>query len=178
MSQSLARVMPVGEAATLRQVELGNINPPELLTEQGRAESLAETPDEFVAEADQDWDDAIAHESRVREVWRDRQLITMASKLSKLLQLVSKPPPPTGHTANSDRVDPQGGLMMTVRDVAGALGVCTRTVRRLIAAGELPAPAKIGRTSKWFSVDIEKYLEKAKNARPDYAEPPLSRACV
>ena len=46
------------------------------------------------------------------------------------------------------------------------LGVCARTVHRLVAAGELPPPAKVGRASRWFMSEIDGYMERLRQARP------------
>ncbi len=49
--------------------------------------------------------------------------------------------------------------LLKVSDVARALAVSTRTVWRLVSAGELPPPQKIGkRLRRWKSTDIENYI--------------------
>ena len=49
--------------------------------------------------------------------------------------------------------------------VAERLGVCSRTIHRLVAADELPPPAKVGRASRWFVSDVEGYLTKLRHTR-------------
>ena len=57
--------------------------------------------------------------------------------------------------------------LLTVEDVARALAVSTRTVWRLVSAGELPPPQRIGkRLRRWRASDIEAYVEgKPKKTR-------------
>ena len=49
--------------------------------------------------------------------------------------------------------------------VAEMLDISEREVYRLIAAGELPRPVKIGRLSKWVVSDILAYIEMLKSNR-------------
>ncbi len=50
--------------------------------------------------------------------------------------------------------------LLDVREVAQILGIAVRTVWRLSATGELPAPVRIGaRIVRWRLSDIEQYLE-------------------
>lgn len=55
--------------------------------------------------------------------------------------------------------------MLSVYEVAKRLGICTRGVRRLVAAGALPPPVKVGASSRWFESDVFAYLEKLKSQR-------------
>lgn len=55
--------------------------------------------------------------------------------------------------------------MIDLNTVAGLLGICSRTVHRLVAAGVLPPPAKIGRSSRWFMTDIDTYMDKLRTTR-------------
>ena len=50
--------------------------------------------------------------------------------------------------------------MLTVAQVARLLAVCGRTIRRLVAAGELNAPVHVGRASRWLASDVLEYQEK------------------
>ena len=56
--------------------------------------------------------------------------------------------------------------LIDLKVMATMLGVCARTVHRLVAAGELPPPAKVGRASRWFMSEIDSYMERLKQARP------------
>lgn len=49
--------------------------------------------------------------------------------------------------------------------VAERLAVSTRTIHRLIAAGELPPPVKVGRASRWFLSDVLGYLARLRDGR-------------
>ncbi|MFC1451851.1 helix-turn-helix transcriptional regulator [Verrucomicrobiota bacterium] len=65
-----------------------------------------------------------------------------------------------------------GEHLISVAQVAGLLGVCTRTVHRLIAAGELQPPVKVGRASRWFWSDVQGYLDRLRQIRGrQYAAP-------
>lgn len=44
-----------------------------------------------------------------------------------------------------------------IAEVAKRLGTHTRTVHRMIAAGQFPRPVKVGRTSQWRVADIERH---------------------
>jgi predicted DNA-binding transcriptional regulator AlpA len=44
---------------------------------------------------------------------------------------------------------------LTVNDVMRGMACCRATLYRLIAAGRFPAPAKIGKASRWRESDIE-----------------------
>lgn len=56
-------------------------------------------------------------------------------------------------------------LLLTLTEVAKFLGVCPRTVSRLVANGDLPNPAKVGRGSRWFRNDLTAYFQKLDNLR-------------
>ena len=56
--------------------------------------------------------------------------------------------------------------LVDLKVVVTMLGVCARTVHRLVAAGELPPPAKVGRASRWFMSEINGYMDRLKQARP------------
>ncbi len=55
--------------------------------------------------------------------------------------------------------------LVSVADVARQLGVCTRTIHRLVAAGELQPPVKVGRAARWFGADIAGYLARLRQNR-------------
>lgn len=59
-----------------------------------------------------------------------------------------------------------GVCLLDVRQVAELLGVHQRTVWRMSAAGDLPAPIKLSeRVVRWRLVDLERHLSKAKPVR-------------
>lgn len=68
---------------------------------------------------------------------------------------------------------PGGDSLVDLHVVSDRLGVCTRTVHRLIASGELPPPVKVGRASRWFTSDIERYLNRLRQARTRLQLPTL-----
>lgn len=59
-------------------------------------------------------------------------------------------------TSSSESIVPR---MINVREVASILSVSTRSVWRLVAAGELPKPARFGRSARWRLADIEACIE-------------------
>lgn len=61
--------------------------------------------------------------------------------------------------------DNQGDGLVDLRSVAAQLAVSTRTIHRLIAAGELPPPVKVGRASRWFRADVLGYLARLRDGR-------------
>lgn len=56
-------------------------------------------------------------------------------------------------------------FLLRVRQVADRLGVSVRTVRRLIARGELPQPVKVGRSSCIPADEVVAYVERLKGER-------------
>ena len=58
-------------------------------------------------------------------------------------------------------------VVLTPGEVAARLTVSRRTLERLIAAGDFPAPLKIGRASRFHPRDIEVYLENLRRKRGD-----------
>jgi predicted DNA-binding transcriptional regulator AlpA len=55
--------------------------------------------------------------------------------------------------------------MVTLPEFAKKLNVSTRTVHRLIAAGQFPAPARVGGALRWFPSDIVDYMNELRRAR-------------
>jgi predicted DNA-binding transcriptional regulator AlpA len=49
--------------------------------------------------------------------------------------------------------------------VAAKLGVSTRSIHRLIAAGQFPPPVKVGGASRWFLSDIASYIDGLRQGR-------------
>jgi predicted DNA-binding transcriptional regulator AlpA len=65
------------------------------------------------------------------------------------------PPTPTGDDS-----------LMTLEDVAAKLGgISTRSVRRLIARGDLPKPIKILSSPRLYYSEVLAYLERQKQNR-------------
>ncbi len=59
----------------------------------------------------------------------------------------------------------QTGTLMTTAEVSGLLRIDTRTLRRLVHAGEVPAPISIGgRTDRWRRTTIESFLKGRERA--------------
>jgi excisionase family DNA binding protein len=55
--------------------------------------------------------------------------------------------------------------VMRLPEVAGVLGVCVRSVRRMIDRGELPPCVRVGRAVGLMQSEIEAYLERMRNER-------------
>jgi len=51
-------------------------------------------------------------------------------------------------------------MLMTTEEVASALNIHPRTVRRLWRAGKLPAAIQVGTRIRWRRSDIERWLEE------------------
>ena len=48
--------------------------------------------------------------------------------------------------------------MLKRAQVALRLGVCERTVSRMVAAGEFPRPVKVRRAARWPESDVDRFL--------------------
>jgi excisionase family DNA binding protein len=57
--------------------------------------------------------------------------------------------------------------LLRAREVADRLGIHLRTVWRWTAEGELPAPFRLGHTTRWRRRDIDAFL----NARQRHLSP-------
>lgn len=55
--------------------------------------------------------------------------------------------------------------LLHIDEVATQLGICPRHVHRLVSAGQLPRPVKIGKAARFPASDIEEYMERLKAAR-------------
>lgn len=56
--------------------------------------------------------------------------------------------------------------LLSIAEVRARLGGCHRaTVYRMVAAGDLPAPVKIGTRSTWPESEVEALIERLKQAR-------------
>jgi len=56
-------------------------------------------------------------------------------------------------------------LLLTVPDAAKRLGVCRRSLERLIADGVFPRPVKLGRSSRVPVTDVERFVESLTRER-------------
>jgi excisionase family DNA binding protein len=54
---------------------------------------------------------------------------------------------------------------VTVQAAADLLSISKRTLHRLIAAGEFPAPVKIGSSSRILVTDLERYIDRIQRRR-------------
>jgi predicted DNA-binding transcriptional regulator AlpA len=61
---------------------------------------------------------------------------------------------------NANQLDP----LMTLKDVAQAIGRSVREVWREISRGKLPKPVP-GRPARLFQSDVQKYLERLRGER-------------
>ena len=50
--------------------------------------------------------------------------------------------------------------LISVKDAAKLMSISRRTVERLVSAGDLPRPVKIGKSSRFRIRDIIDYIEK------------------
>lgn len=55
--------------------------------------------------------------------------------------------------------------LLTLREFSSLLSLSTRTIRRLIAKGELPQPVKVGGATRMYLSDADKFLHKLKEGR-------------
>lgn len=53
--------------------------------------------------------------------------------------------------------------LLTVKEVADIFKLSVRKVWRLAAAGQLPPPLKIGRSSRWIAAEIEAYINTVRS---------------
>jgi predicted DNA-binding transcriptional regulator AlpA len=55
--------------------------------------------------------------------------------------------------------------LLSALDVAARLSVCTRTVWRKVARGELPPPIHLGpKLRRWHARDVAQYLRRLRRA--------------
>ena len=65
----------------------------------------------------------------------------------------------------SSVVSSEASCLVTLKQAAQRLGICRRTLERLIARGEFPSPLKIGRSSRVAVADVEAYVARLMDAR-------------
>jgi predicted DNA-binding transcriptional regulator AlpA len=66
------------------------------------------------------------------------------------------------NSSNANSLDP----LITLRDVAKAIGRSVREVWREISRGKLPRPVR-GRPARLFESDVRKYLERLRAERDE-----------
>lgn len=75
----------------------------------------------------------------------------------------------TPPTSPSPKVEDR---LMDLEEVAELLGhISTRSVRRLIAKGDLPKPVKVLSSPRLYHSDVTTYLEKLKRDREQISRP-------
>ena len=55
--------------------------------------------------------------------------------------------------------------LLSLEQVANILGVCVRSVRRLVDRGELPRPVRVGRAVRMFKSEVDAYLQGLREQR-------------
>jgi excisionase family DNA binding protein len=55
--------------------------------------------------------------------------------------------------------------LLSVKEVSAVLGISVRKVWRMMAAGQLAAPVRMGRSSRWPQSEIQQYIEELKQQR-------------
>jgi len=50
--------------------------------------------------------------------------------------------------------------LLSVGEIATRFDLCTRSIWRLVAKGELPHPILVGAARRWYAADITSYLQK------------------
>lgn len=51
-------------------------------------------------------------------------------------------------------------VLIPAGDVAAMLGVSERTLWRLLSAGKMPEPVRIGRSTRWRSAEVREWIER------------------
>lgn len=55
--------------------------------------------------------------------------------------------------------------LISIREAAAVLGVCPRTMYRLIASGDAPSPVKVGRATRLVLAEVDAYIAKLMERR-------------
>jgi predicted DNA-binding transcriptional regulator AlpA len=77
------------------------------------------------------------------------------------------------HTQADAKIEPGGAVsdrLLSLSQTAEVLSISGRTVWRLVADGQIPAPVRIGRVCRWCCSDISSYIEKLKMHRDGVSE--------
>lgn len=59
----------------------------------------------------------------------------------------------------------EGTWLLTRGDLSERLNVSKRTISRMLSAGELPRPVRIGRLVRWRESDIEEFIDRSVDPR-------------
>ena len=51
-------------------------------------------------------------------------------------------------------------VLIPAEEVAAMLGVSERTLWRLLSAGKLPQPVRIGRSTRWRAAEVREWIER------------------
>ena len=74
--------------------------------------------------------------------------------------------PDLGHDDAEVNIGRTGGdRLLRVKEAADTLAISVRALYRLVANGQLPAPLKIGKSTRFPVSDIEHYIDALKNGR-------------
>jgi len=60
----------------------------------------------------------------------------------------------SGHTEELSSLP----LLLDVRSVARLVGCSTKHIRRMVRAGKLPTPVKVGRLTRWSRASLESWI--------------------
>jgi excisionase family DNA binding protein len=66
------------------------------------------------------------------------------------------------HDGQINRVEP---MLISVNQVAVMLGVSTRTVWRLVSAGQLVAPVRLGGSARWRIDEVRRWIDDGCGSR-------------
>lgn len=74
--------------------------------------------------------------------------------------------PDLGHDDDEGNIGRAGGdRLLRVKEAADTLAISVRALYRLVANGQMPAPLKIGKSTRFPVSDIEHYIDALKNGR-------------
>jgi excisionase family DNA binding protein len=65
----------------------------------------------------------------------------------------------------NDRGEKRMDRVMRLREIATVLGICVRSVRRMIDRGELPPCVRVGRAVGLMQSEVEAYLNRMREHR-------------
>ncbi len=54
----------------------------------------------------------------------------------------------------------RAAVLIPAEEVAAMLGVSERTLWRLLSAGKLPEPVRIGRSTRWRAAEVREWIER------------------